>query len=94
MDARRHAWARQAGFEPAKVLCSAATWCFRTPEEREWWGGLWAERVLHSNFAPSALNNGFATQEDLEKVSQTWKDWIVDEDGWLTMVHGEILCRA
>lgn len=91
---RLHAWAREAGLDPAKTICSAGTWCYRTVEEREWWGGLWAERVLHSNFAPSALNNGFATQEDLEDVAKSWNEWKADEDGWIVLVHGEILCRV
>jgi SAM-dependent methyltransferase len=91
---RLHVWAREAGFDLSSTTCSAGTWCFRTLEEREWWGGLWADRVLHSNFAPTALGNGLATQEDLEKVSKAWKEWISEEDGWMIFVHGEILCRV
>ena len=91
---RLHAWAREAGLDPARTTCSAGTWCFHTPEERAWWGGLWAERTLHSNFATTALANGSVTQEELEQVSQAWKDWTTNEDGWFTMVHGEILCQV
>ncbi|EKM56067.1 uncharacterized protein PHACADRAFT_257115 [Phanerochaete carnosa HHB-10118-sp] len=91
---RLHAWARQAGFDPARVTCSAGTWNYHTPEERAWLGGLWADRTLQSNFAPTAIKNGFATQEDLERVAQTWRAWAADEDGWLTMVHGEIICAV
>lgn len=88
---RLHAWAREAGLDPARTICTASCWCYHTPEERAWWGGLWADRSLHSNFATTAIKNGAATQEDLEKVSQTWREWAADEDGWITMVHGEIL---
>ncbi|GJE88048.1 UbiE family methyltransferase [Phanerochaete sordida] len=89
-----HVWAREAGFDPAQVTCSASTWTYHTPEERAWLGGVWAERTLHSNFAPTAIKGGFATQEELEQVSQTWRNWEADQDGWLTMMHGEIICKV
>ncbi|GJE97199.1 S-adenosyl-L-methionine-dependent methyltransferase [Phanerochaete sordida] len=89
---RLHAWAREAGFDAARVQCSASTWCYHTPEERAWLGGVWAERTLHSDFASSATKNGFAAQDDLQQVSRMWKAWAADEDGWLTMVHGEVIC--
>ena len=91
---RLHAWAREAGLDPTRVTCTAGTWCYHTPEERAWWGGLWADRTLQSNFAPTSIENGFATKEDLERVAETWRSWAANEDGWMTLVHGEILCRV
>lgn len=91
---RLHAWAREAGYDPARVACTAGTWCYHTPEERAWWGGLWADRILQSNFAPTSIKNGFATQEDLERVAETWRSWAKEEDGWMTLMHGEILYRV
>ena len=43
-DAARHllAWAHAAGFED--VTATASVWCFATPQDRDWWGGLWADR--------------------------------------------------
>ncbi len=29
----------------ADVTASASTWCFATPEDRQWWGSLWADRT-------------------------------------------------
>ena len=37
------AWARAAGF--SAVTATASVWCFATPEDREWWGGMWSDRV-------------------------------------------------
>lgn len=93
-DAGRHlkAWARQAGFE--EVETTASIWNFSNPTDREWWGSMWEARVLQSAFARDALGKDLATQEDLEEISRSWREWADDADGWLGMPHGELLARA
>jgi hypothetical protein len=95
-DAGRHlkSWARQAGFDPKRVQATTSTWCFNTDAEREWWGGLWAERAVKSDFAKVAVEGGFATPEDLRRLAQGWLDWAADVDGWLCIPHSEILCQV
>lgn len=61
-----HVWAREAGFEYKELVRSTGSWCFGTPEEREYWGGTFAERVPSSSVAKATVERGFATQEDLE----------------------------
>ncbi|MEV0201135.1 class I SAM-dependent methyltransferase [Nonomuraea sp. NPDC050691] len=85
-------WARAAGFED--VTAGSSTWCFATPEDRAWWGGMWAERVLSSAMADQALATGAATHDDLRCMSDGWREWAAAEDGWMSILHGEILCRA
>ncbi|HEX4818325.1 MAG TPA: class I SAM-dependent methyltransferase [Nonomuraea sp.] len=85
-------WARAAGFED--VTATSSTWCFATPGDRAWWGGMWAERVLRSAMAGQALASGAATEADLRRISEGWLEWAAAEDGWLSILHGEILCRA
>ncbi|UNZ16730.1 methyltransferase domain-containing protein [Streptomyces sp. 891-h] len=89
---RLHAWARQAGF--TDVTVSTGTWCFSTPEERAWWSGLWAERTMASHFAAVAVDGGLATHDDLRRISEAWRAWGEQEDGWFTVVHGELLCHV
>jgi len=84
-------WARAAGF--ADVAPSASVWCFATAEDRAWWGGLWAERVVSSALADQAVEAGIATREDLAEMAQAWSAWTTVEDGWFAVLHGEILCR-
>lgn len=84
-------WARQAGFDPTKVVCTSSCWCYATPEEKEWWGGLWAERLLKSNFFHTATNNGIATGEEIEALSKAWTEWANAEDAWFSTPHGEII---
>jgi ubiquinone/menaquinone biosynthesis C-methylase UbiE len=85
-------WALAAGFED--VTPSASTWCYATPEARELWGGSWAERVVESGTAGAALAAGLATEADLAGLSAGWRRWVAAPDGWFTILHGEVLCRA
>jgi len=89
---RLHAWARQAGF--TDVTATASVWCFASGADRGWWGGLWAERVVGSAFATQAIDGGFATQGHLEAMSAAWRRWADHRDGWFSVLHGEVLCRA
>jgi ubiquinone/menaquinone biosynthesis C-methylase UbiE len=85
-------WARAAGFD--EVTATSSTWCFATPDDRAWWGGMWAERILGSAMAEQALATGAATEDDLRRISRGWLEWAEAGDGWLSILHGEILCRA
>jgi SAM-dependent methyltransferase len=85
-------WARQAGF--GEVTGTSSTWCFATPADRAWWGGMWAERIRASAIAEHALAAGFATGEQLERISAAWLAWADAPDGWLSLLHGEIICRV
>jgi SAM-dependent methyltransferase len=85
-------WALEAGFERDKIKSTTTAWCFSTPEERAWWGGMWADRVVTGEFAKTVVAGGYGTEEDLQKISEAWKEWINEENGWFTQVNGEILC--
>ncbi|MDI2097808.1 class I SAM-dependent methyltransferase [Ruicaihuangia caeni] len=89
---RVKSWALQAGF--TEVEASGAMWCYTSDDEREWWGGLWADRAVKSGFATNAIEQGLATQQDLERISQAWRDWAAAPDGWLSLPHGWVLCRG
>jgi SAM-dependent methyltransferase len=89
---RLRAWAREAGF--TEITSSSATWCYATPEERAWWGGLWADRTVRSSYAERALDGGHATPDDLGRIADGWREWAASEDGWFSVLHGEILCRV
>ena len=91
---RLHVWAREAGFDRTSMTLTASTWCHSTPQERAWWGGLWADRTLGSRYADIAIQGGAATREELESSAKAWREWAEDEDGWIVLVHGEILCRV
>ncbi|MDQ4137522.1 MAG: methyltransferase domain-containing protein [Actinomycetota bacterium] len=89
---RLRAWAHAAGL--IDVTTSASVWGFSSPEEVAWWGGLWADRALKSDFARQALEGGLATQEDLERMSAAWREWSEHPDAWFAFPHGELLARV
>ncbi|MFT3875828.1 MAG: methyltransferase domain-containing protein [Propioniciclava sp.] len=82
-------WARQAGF--SRVASTATGWLFENDEDRAWWGGMWAERVVASDFAATAQRLGLADQAMLERIADAWREWAADPDGWILLPHGEIL---
>jgi ubiquinone/menaquinone biosynthesis C-methylase UbiE len=88
---RMLSWARSAGF--TDITPTGSFWCYATPEQRAWWGGMWSDRIRSSAIAEQAVSSGRATREDLERMSRAWRDWAADEDGWFGIPHGEILCR-
>lgn len=85
-------WALEAGFDD--VAPTGSLWCYATPATREWWGGMWADRILHSGVARELLALGLATPAQLEEIAAAWRAWAAAPDGWLSMPHGEIICRA
>lgn len=82
-------WARQAGF--TDVTATSSTWTFATPEDRAWWGGLWADRIVQSSFAEQVLEYGLASESDLAGYATAWREWAAQPDGWFALIHGETL---
>lgn len=85
-------WARAAGFDD--IEATSSTWCFSDPEDRSWWGGMWADRFTDSAVARQLVDSGDATTADLARVAGGWRSWAEAEDGWFSVLHGEILARA
>lgn len=85
-------WAQQAGFDD--ITPTGSMWCYATDETRGWWGGMWADRILHSDLSQQLVDSGMATRADLEEISAAWLAWAAAPDGWLAIPHGEILCRV
>jgi SAM-dependent methyltransferase len=84
-------WARAAG--AADIVPTASVWCYATPADRSWWGGMWAERILHSAITRQAVDGGHADRAELEDISRAWREWSAADDGWFLVPHGEALCR-
>jgi len=84
-------FAHAAGF--TDVEPSASVWCFATPDERAWWGDLWADRfgAPGSFLGGQLLDHGLATAADLEAFAAGWRRWAASPDGWFAVLHGEIL---
>lgn len=86
------AWAHAAG--ATKVEAGSSTWCFATPEDRAWWGHLWADRVTGTALADQLVAEGRASADELAEVADAWRAWAADPDGWFSVLHGEVLVTA
>jgi 2-polyprenyl-3-methyl-5-hydroxy-6-metoxy-1,4-benzoquinol methylase len=85
-------WAHAAGLRD--VVATTSSWCFATPAEREWWGNSWAGRATASAFAEQAVAYGLASPAELEQIAAAWLRWRDADDGWLGMLHGELLIHV
>jgi SAM-dependent methyltransferase len=83
--------AQAAGFEDVEV--SSSTWTFADAASRQWWGGLWADRVRFSRFAEQAVDYGLSDAEELERIAQAFLRWVASPDGVFVVPHVEILAR-
>jgi ubiquinone/menaquinone biosynthesis C-methylase UbiE len=86
-----HAWVRRAGFTSLEVATS--NWTFYRPEERVWWGQLWADRVRESEFARQSLEYGLTSQQELAAIAGAFLSWAEDEDGFFNLVNTDVLAR-
>ena len=93
-DAGRYllGWANAAGFR--EVRTSSSTWTFAEPDSREWWGGLWADRVRDSSFADQAKSYGLTSAGELDQLAGAWRRWAAHRDGSFAVLHGEVLARG
>ena len=86
------AWAHAAGLDD--VRASGSTWCYATPEEREHWAGMWADRIAGTALGAQIVREGWASQAELDAIARHWRQWAEDPDGWFLVPHGEIIARV
>jgi ubiquinone/menaquinone biosynthesis C-methylase UbiE len=93
-DAGRYlaTWVRAAGFRD--LVVSSSTWTFHSEEERAWWGGLWADRIVQSDFARQGLEYELTDESELRAIADAFLRWSHDADGVFVLVHVEVLARA
>lgn len=85
-------WAHAAGL--TDIVATSSTWCYATADDRTWWGGMWADRILTSAIAGQLVSGGHATRDDLQRISDGWRRWAADDDGWFSVLHGELIVRV
>lgn len=90
-DAGRYlaSWAQEAGFSDVRV--TTGYWVYESDADRRWWGEMWADRILSSDMASQVLARGLASQQDLERISQAWRQWAATPGGSITIPHSEVL---
>jgi hypothetical protein len=54
---------------------------------------MWSDRILGSGFKKNALGTGLTSAEELTRISESFKEFAKNQDGWYTVVNGEVVCR-
>ena len=92
-NAGRHLgdWARSVGFDEVHV--SISEWNFVSEDDRNWWGNLWADRVIQSQFAVQGIKYGLTASAELEEISLAFRKWAESPTGCFVVKHGEVLAR-
>ena len=93
-DAGRYllGWAHAAGFDD--VTFSSSTWTFATQEDRDFWGLMWADRILESAIASQAIEYGVCERAELQIISEAFREWTANPDATFIVPHCEIIARA
>lgn len=73
------------------MSAGASTWCFATPEDRRWWGGLWADRLTESAIGVQLVELGWSDTGELTDMADALRGWAEEPGGWFAVLHGEIL---
>ncbi|MHB1906422.1 MAG: methyltransferase domain-containing protein [Acidimicrobiales bacterium] len=84
-------WVRSAGLVGLEV--SSSTWTFASAAERDWWGGLWAERVTASDLADQLLAHGLCDAAERESLAAAFRRWAASSDGVFVVPHVEVVAR-
>ena len=91
--ASQHAWARAAGFDigpESKSVLAMGAQCWNKQEERAAFAQHIA-RVMDGTWKESALKAGLATEEELERIKQSLREWGEMEDGMGALLNGEMV---
>ena len=82
-------WVHAAGFADPEVTSS--TWTFADADSRQWWGGLWSDRIQLSSLAEQAVAYGLSDTAELLAIAGAWRRWAADPDGFFAVLHGEVV---
>lgn len=85
-------WVAAAGF--VDIEMSASAWAFSTEDERQWWGGQWADRARYSSFAEQAQSYGLSSASELDDIAAAFERWAATPDATFVLTHVEVLART
>ena len=82
-------WALEAQLKI--VAETTSIWKFDTSSDVKWWGEMWADRVLNSNYSQHALAHDLLTNRDLRVIHDAWIEWSHEPSAHFVIPHGEII---
>lgn len=87
-----HVWAREAGFEPEKMQKGVGSQGYTTMQQRDWFVDTYSKRLENEDTRRRMKDCG-ASEEDLNEMLRGLEAWGRDVDGWMSMLHGELIAR-
>jgi ubiquinone/menaquinone biosynthesis C-methylase UbiE len=88
-----HVWARQAGFKSHEIEKSVSGTCSATPEKREKFRLFVHDQLGEKSMMRAGALKLGKTKEELDEVLRAVDEWAANEDGWGSMMCGEVICR-
>ncbi|CAO2651141.1 Nn.00g094380.m01.CDS01 [Neocucurbitaria sp. VM-36] len=88
---RVHVWARQAGFDAAKITKAADAKVVASPEERQFHASVMVARIDEAGHRKKFSEIG-ASEEEIDEMVRGWREWDGNVDGWYGMMHCEVIC--
>jgi SAM-dependent methyltransferase len=82
-------WFREAGFAETRITASVES--DADPQGTRDRAEMFADRVLRSGLADSALERSIATRSDLESFAAAWRAWGRDPDAFFCFSHVEVV---
>jgi SAM-dependent methyltransferase len=82
-------WASEAHLNI--VAHTTSVWEFDTTSDVKWWGEMWADRVLNSNYSQHALAHDLLTDRELLAIHNAWIEWSREPSAHFVIPHGEIV---
>lgn len=88
-----HVWARQAGFKSDEIEKSVSGTCSASPAKRERFRMFVHDQLGEKSMMRAGALRMGKTKEELDEILKAIDDWAQNEDGWVSMMCGEVICR-
>lgn len=88
-----HVWMRKAGFNPEKMEKNVGSQAYTTPATREWFVQTYTKRLDYEETRRRMKACG-ASEADLEEMILGFREWGSDVDGWMAILHAEVIARV
>jgi ubiquinone/menaquinone biosynthesis C-methylase UbiE len=88
-----HVWARQAGFKTDEIEKSVSGTCTASPAKRDKFRLFVHDQLGEKSMMRAGALRMGKTQEQLDEILQAVDEWAANEDGWASMMCGEVICR-
>ena len=88
-----HVWARQAGFKSDEIEKSVSGTCSADPVKREKMRMFVHDQLGEKSMMRIGTLRMGKTTEQLDEILKAIDEWAANEDGWSSMMCGEIICH-